>query len=118
MLRLARVVGIGRAKELALLNDEVTAAEARAMGLVNWVMPPGEFEAAVKRIVEKCFQASPTAFRHTKRFLHESFHVDPRSVIEEIVKAQNECMASWELTEANQAWDERREARFFPQRGR
>ena len=114
VLRLARVVGIGRAKELALLNDEVTAAEARAMGLVNWVMPPGEFEAAVKRIVEKCFQASPTAFRHTKRFLHESFHVDPRSVIEDVVKAQNECMASWELTEANQAWDERREARFFP----
>ncbi|OGL06811.1 MAG: hypothetical protein A3I03_02185 [Candidatus Rokubacteria bacterium RIFCSPLOWO2_02_FULL_68_19] len=114
VLRLARVVGIGRAKELALLNDEVTAAEARAMGLVNWVMPPGEFEAAVKRIVEKCFQASPTAFRHTKRFLHESFHVDPRSVIEDVVKAQNECMASWELMEANQAWDERREARFFP----
>ena len=116
VLRLARVVGIGRAKELALLNDEVTVAEARAIGLVNWVVPPGEFEAAVKRIVEKCFQASPTAFRHTKRFLHESFHVDPRSVIEEIVKAQNECMASWELTEANQAWDERREARFFPER--
>ncbi|MBI3029204.1 MAG: enoyl-CoA hydratase/isomerase family protein [Candidatus Rokubacteria bacterium] len=118
VLRLARVVGIGRAKELALLNDEVTAAEARAIGLVNWVAPPGEFEAAVKRIVDKCFQASPTAFRHTKRLLHESFHVDPRSLIEEVVKAQNECMTSGELTEANRAWEERREARFFPQRGR
>jgi hypothetical protein len=40
--------------------------------------------------------------------------VDPRSVVEEVVKAQSECMASWELTEANRAWDERREARFFP----
>lgn len=116
VLRLARVVGIGRAKELALLNDEVPAEEARAIGLVNWVVPPGEIEAAVERIVGKCFQASPTAFRHTKRLLHESFHVDPRSVIEEVVKAQSECMTSWELAEANRAWDERREARFFPGR--
>ena len=51
VLRLARAVGIGRAKELALLNDEITAAEARAIGLVNWVVPPGEFEAARKGIV-------------------------------------------------------------------
>ncbi|MBI2553394.1 MAG: enoyl-CoA hydratase/isomerase family protein, partial [Candidatus Rokubacteria bacterium] len=116
VLRLARVVGFGRAKELALLNDEISAGEARAIGLVNWVAPAGELEVAVKRIVDKCFQASPTAFRHTKRLLHESFHVDPRSVIEEVVKAQSECMASWELAEANRAWDERREARFFPGR--
>lgn len=116
VLRLARVVGFGRAKELALLNDEISAEEARAIGLVNWVAPAGELEVAVKRIVDKCFQASPTAFRHTKRFLHESFHVDPRSVIEEVVKAQIECMTSWELAEANRAWDERREARFFPGR--
>ena len=114
VLRLARVVGIGRAKELALLNDEIPADAARAMGLVNWVVPPGEIEAAVERIVAKCFQAAPTAFRHTKRLLLESFHVDPRSIIEEVVKAQNECMASWEIAEANRAWDERREARFFP----
>ncbi|MBI4588144.1 MAG: enoyl-CoA hydratase/isomerase family protein [Candidatus Rokubacteria bacterium] len=113
VLRLARVVGIGRAKELALLNDQISAEEARAIGLVNWVVPPGEFEAALDRVVEKCFQAAPTALRHTKRLLHESFHVNPRSVIAEVLKAQNECLASWELEEANRAWDERREARFF-----
>lgn len=118
VLRLARVVGIGRAKELALLNDEISAEDARASGLVNWVVPPRELDAATTRIVDKCFQASPTALRHTKRLLHESFHVDPRSMIEEVVKAQNECMASWEITEANRAWDERREARFFPGRSR
>src|SRR5262247_4245816 len=37
VLRLARIVGLGRAKEMALLNDHVSPAEARAMGLVNWV---------------------------------------------------------------------------------
>src|SRR5215475_11602453 len=37
VLRLARIVGLGRAKELTLLNDHITAEEARAIGLVNWV---------------------------------------------------------------------------------
>src|SRR5215470_14723738 len=32
VLRLARIVGLGRAKELALLNDDVTPEEARAIG--------------------------------------------------------------------------------------
>src|ERR671912_745429 len=31
VLRLARLVGIGRAKELALLNDDITPADARAI---------------------------------------------------------------------------------------
>jgi hypothetical protein len=35
-------------------------------------------------------------------------------MIEEVVQAQNECMASWEMDVANRAWDERREARFYP----
>lgn len=113
VLRLARMVGVGRAKELALLNDRISAEEARGLGLVNWVVPPGEFEAAVERLVEKCLEAAPTALRHTKRLLHESFHTDPRAMIEELVRAQSECLASWELEEANRAWEERREARFF-----
>jgi hypothetical protein len=38
-------------------------------------------------------------------------------MIEEIVRTQNECMASWEMDIANRAWDERREARFYPRPG-
>src|SRR5262249_1966937 len=45
VMRLARVVGLGRAKELALLNDSVTAEAAAAIGLVNWVAPPDELDA-------------------------------------------------------------------------
>ena len=114
VLRLARVVGVGRAKELALLNDDVTPAEARAIGLVNWVAPAAELPGAVAAVVEKSRHAAPTATAHTKRLLHESFHRDPRALIEEVVRAQNECMASWETDEANRAWLEKREAVFHP----
>jgi enoyl-CoA hydratase/carnithine racemase len=114
VLRLARVVGLGRAKELALLNDHVTPAQALAMGLVNWVVPADAFDAELRRVVDRCLAAAPTATRHTKRLLLASFHADPRTLVEDVVAAQMECLRSREMTEANQAWDERREARYFP----
>ena len=116
VLRLARVVGLGRAKELALLNDEVAPAAAQAMGLVNWVCPAAERDRAVEGILAKARTASPTAVGHTKRLLHASFHRDPRAMIEEVVRSQHDCMTSWEMDEANRAWRERREAVFYPPR--
>lgn len=114
VLRLARVVGLGRAKELALLNDQIGAEAAAAMGLVNWVVPPAELDAALERVVAKCLEAAPTASAHTKRLLQASFHQDPRARIEDVVAAQMECLRSLEMREANRAWDEKREARYHP----
>jgi enoyl-CoA hydratase/carnithine racemase len=114
VLRLARVVGLGRAKELALLNDHLTPEQALQMGLVNWVVPVTAFDAELRGVIDKCRAAAPTATRHTKRLLLASFHRDPRELIEAVVAAQMECMRGWELAEANRAWEERREPRFFP----
>jgi enoyl-CoA hydratase/carnithine racemase len=114
VLRLARIVGLGRAKELALLNDHLTPEQGLAMGLVNWTVPAEAYETELGRVIAKCLDAAPTATRHTKRLLLASFHADPRTLIEDVVAAQMACMRSWELAEANRAWDERREVRFFP----
>jgi enoyl-CoA hydratase/carnithine racemase len=114
VLRLARVVGLGRAKELALFNEDVTPADARAMGLVNWVCPAAEVDATVARLLERLRHQAPTANAHIKRLLHESFHRDPRASVEDVMAAQLDCMASWETAEANRAWREKREAVFRP----
>jgi enoyl-CoA hydratase/carnithine racemase len=108
---------VGRAKELALLNDHVSPAEARAIGLVNWVCPRAALEGALATVIGKARSASPTATAHTKRLLHESFHLDPRGLLEEVLRAQSECVASWEMDESNRAWTEKREARFYPPAG-
>ncbi|PYN74489.1 MAG: hypothetical protein DMD96_30255 [Candidatus Rokuibacteriota bacterium] len=117
VLRLARVVGVGRAKELALLNDHVSPAEARAIGLVNWVCAPAELDQTLAAVIAKARGAAPIAIAHTKRLLHESFHHDPRALFEEVLNAQTECVTSWEMDEANRAWHEQREARFYPPPG-
>jgi enoyl-CoA hydratase/carnithine racemase len=114
ILRLARLVGLGRAKELTLLNDHITPQAALAMGLVNWVVPAADLEGELAAIAGKAQRASRTATGHAKRLLHASFHTDPRAMIEDVMRAQAACMASWEVEEANRAWDEKREARFFP----
>lgn len=116
VLRLARLVGLGRAKELALFNEDISPADARAIGLVNWVCAPAEVEATVAGILERLRHQAPTANAHIKRLLHESFHRDPRAMIEDVMAAQRDCMASWETIEANRAWQEKREVIFHPRK--
>ena len=114
VMRLARVVGLGRAKELALLNEHVAPAAALAMGLINWVCPAAGVERTLASIIERVRQQAPTANAHIKRLLHESFHRDPRAAVEDVMAAELECLGSWETDEANRAWRERREAIFHP----
>jgi enoyl-CoA hydratase/carnithine racemase len=113
VLRLARVVGLGRAKALALLNERVTPAEARAMGLVNYVCPIADCEALLRDLIEKVRECSPTATAETKRLLNGSFENNPRSLADDLIRAQNVCLQSGEIVEANQAWTERRKPRFY-----
>jgi enoyl-CoA hydratase/carnithine racemase len=114
VLRLARVVGLGRAKELALFNEDVAPAAALAMGLINWMCPPAELEATLARLLERLRHQAPTANAHIKRLLHESFHRDPRAAIEDVLAAQRDCMESWETAEANRAWQDKREPVYQP----
>lgn len=83
------------------------------MGLVNWVVLPDELEATTRKILDRLFDCSATAARWTKTLLNRSFHVDPRARGGDILAAERECSTSPELLEANRAWLEKREPRFF-----
>jgi enoyl-CoA hydratase/carnithine racemase len=115
ILRIARIIGMGRAKQLALLNERISPVQALEWGLLNWVVPADRLQARLEELLESGFHASRTAVAESKRLLLQSFHRDPRSMVEELVAAEMACYASWELQVANQAWS-RREAdvRFFP----
>jgi enoyl-CoA hydratase/carnithine racemase len=114
ILRIARIIGLGRAKDLVLLNTRVSPAEALEWGLVNWVVPADEIETRLGQIVERAFYASRTATALSKRLLLESFHRDPRSMIDDLIEAQEACHASWELQVANDAWSRKEDVPFWP----
>ena len=67
--RLARRVGLARAKELAFSARLVEAAEAARIGLVDWAGPAAELEARVREFTTAVAANSRTAVRETKAIL-------------------------------------------------
>jgi enoyl-CoA hydratase len=67
--RLARRVGIGRARELCYTGDAVGAEEALRIGLVNVVVPPGELLARANDTAKKIASKGPLAIAQCKRAL-------------------------------------------------
>jgi len=67
---LMRVLPARTLLELCLTGDLIDAAEARACGLVNRVVPPGELDAATDALVARLASRSPTALRLGKQGAH------------------------------------------------
>ena len=71
--RLARLVGLGRAKDLVMRGRRVGADEALALGLVTEAVPAGELGAAVDRLIEELSRHSPLALAMAKRVLNQAY---------------------------------------------
>ena len=71
-------------------------------------------DTALAALLERLRHQAPTANGHIKRLLQASFHADPRALVEDVLRAQDDCMRSWETGEANRAWNEKREPVFHP----
>jgi 2-oxoglutaroyl-CoA hydrolase len=71
--RLARMVGLGRAKDIIMRGRRVAADEALALGLVGAVVPTGELDAAVASLVEELSAHSPLALAMAKRVLNTAY---------------------------------------------
>lgn len=64
------IVGEKRARDLLLTGRMIDAEEAKAMGLINRVVPEGDGEARAVKLVEKIIETkSPQAYRTIKAIL-------------------------------------------------
>jgi enoyl-CoA hydratase len=61
--RLARLIGRGRALELLLTGDQIGAAEAYRLGLVNRVVPAAELMAEARKLASALAAKAPVAAR-------------------------------------------------------
>jgi len=64
--RLPRLVGMGRALEMILTGDPVSAEEAKAMGLVNRVVPHDQVMAESKKLAETIAARPRLAIQYSK----------------------------------------------------
>jgi enoyl-CoA hydratase/carnithine racemase len=64
---LPRLLPRGKALQMLMTGDPITAAEAYRLGMVNEVHPPGELIGAAMRVATKIASNSPTAVQAVKR---------------------------------------------------
>jgi 2-(1,2-epoxy-1,2-dihydrophenyl)acetyl-CoA isomerase len=70
---LPRLIGMHKAKELALLGEIISAQEAERIGIVNRIVPVGEVDAFVDDWANRLAAGPPLALAMTKRMLTNSY---------------------------------------------
>ena len=109
---LPRLVGLHRAKELALLGDKISAQHAADIGLVNRVVPSAELDAVVDNWARRLADGPPLALALTKRMLNDSFGLSLDEALEGEARSQHITFSSRDLTEGLAAFADRRAPRF------
>jgi 2-(1,2-epoxy-1,2-dihydrophenyl)acetyl-CoA isomerase len=109
---LPRVVGLRKAKELALLGERITSREALAMGLVNRVVADGELEQETARLVERLACAPTRAIAQMKRMMNLSLGNTLMTQLTMEAEAFGECAATEDFVEGVSAFIGKRKAEF------
>lgn len=109
---LPRIVGMHRAKELALFADIISAAEAERFGLVNRVVPDAEIDEFVAGWAARLAAGPPIALAMTKRMLDNSLQVTMEEALDDEGVAQTVNFGTADTAEAMKAFVEKREATF------
>jgi enoyl-CoA hydratase/carnithine racemase len=110
--RLPRYIGLGRAKRLIFTGENIGAAEAHQIGLVDFLVEPDHLQPALDELCEKFKRVAPTSFRHCKRLTNHAFDYDHETMLADFLRSEVECIESPENAEAAAAWRERREPDF------
>jgi 2-oxoglutaroyl-CoA hydrolase len=71
--RLARMIGVGRAKDLIMRGRRVGAEEALAVGLVGQVVAPNDLDATVAALLSELRRHSPLALAMAKRVIDTAY---------------------------------------------
>jgi len=73
--RLARVVGVGMAKQLVYSAANIKASEALRIGLVNAVYAPDQLMDAARKLAGKIASNAPIAVRNCKQAINEGIEL-------------------------------------------
>ncbi len=78
---LPRLIGMHKAKELVFFGDDLSAADAERLGLVNKVVPAAEFRPTVHEWATRLAHGPTKAIGWAKQLLHDATEVDRKSLL-------------------------------------
>lgn len=97
--RLARLIGVARAKELILTGDTVDGKEAYRIGLVNQVFPQEKFMEAAMELAGKIASNSALALRLSKKAVDGAADMEESQSLHYTAALVDELLASAEFKE-------------------
>jgi 2-(1,2-epoxy-1,2-dihydrophenyl)acetyl-CoA isomerase len=109
---LPRLVGLHKAKELVFFGDDLPAAEAARLGLVNKVVPRAEVEQAAGDLARRLASGPTKAIGMAKWLLNRSLDSDRATAFAEEAWAQELVVGTADSKEGIAAFVERRPPRF------
>src|SRR6185437_14138971 len=109
---LTRLIGIQKAKELFFLGDDVPAAEAQRLGLVNRVVPPAELASATAELAARLAAAPTKAIGVAKWLTNRALDVDRATAFHDEALAQELITYSEDTAEGIASFVERRPPAF------
>lgn len=110
--RLARLVGAGRALNLILTGDTISAQEALRIGLVSRVVADGELMAAAEALARAIVSNAPVAVRLAIEAVHRGLNLSSHEAQSLEAALFGLCCATRDMKEGTQAFLEKRPARF------
>jgi enoyl-CoA hydratase/carnithine racemase len=110
---LPRIVGAGRASELLMTGEFISAEEAYRIGLYNRVVADGDAGTAARALAESLAQGPSFALEITKDALNREAHMDLATAIEAEAQIQASLMLHPDFREAYEAFVARRPPRFL-----
>lgn len=109
---LSRCIGRRAALEMVFTARKIDAAEARAIGLVNQVVPRAELEQRARELVETLAAKSPTALRLGRRAFYATQDMPYEQQLEALGAQFSLAMSSEDAAEGVAAFLESRKADF------
>lgn len=113
--RLARLVGLGMAKELIYTGKIINAEEAYRIGLVNKVVEPENLIDEVKTLANTIAAQAPIAVKLVKTAMNRGMQCDIDTALMYECEAFGECFSTEDQKEGMTAFIEKRE-KFFKNR--
>jgi len=109
--RLPQLIGKGRAMEMIMTAEMITAEEAKQYGLVNHVVPQAELIEFCTGIAQKIIKNSPLAIGRAIKSINANF-TDGKNGYEIEIKNFGKCFGTEDFNEGTKAFLEKRKAVF------
>ncbi|MDX6287721.1 MAG: 2-(1,2-epoxy,2-dihydrophenyl)acetyl-CoA isomerase [Frankiales bacterium] len=109
---LPRLVGLQKAKEICFFGDDIAAADAERMGLINRVVPSADLDKTVMEWARRLASGPTVAIGTAKRLLNASFDSSREQAFSDEAWGQEIVNSSADSTEGMKSFVERRDAEF------